>query len=471
MSLDMDANQILEHIQINNMILAAAGDGVASGLGVSERGAGVNMSVDVATGSALINGTTYTESSIVNLVIEAAHATLHRKDLITYDPTTSNPVVTKGTDHAGGTGDPIFPPDIPAGDILLAIVEVTAAATTITNGEVMDCIVEITKLDELGIPSDNTTLNASTAVHGLLKKLSNVPTQFLNGQGNWATPAGSGDMTKAVYDTDDSGVVDDAEKVDGKTVGNATGNVPISNGAICTNLKSANSDKLDGRIPGNGTGNVPISNQVKCVGLNADEVDGCDAGTAQGNVYKIHTGGYYSIYYHGSGTGVIQLAAGTNGYQLTTHSAGGGPTWAAASDLIFSDTHCPKCGQEFNDGDDLILHLIGHNEVGDILTIPMHLSCANAPKKTVTIKRKVFEDRYILDEETCEPVIQRVQKTTETTVTRHKLKEGCGIEKTTGRAYTVGDKDRRTEIALADATEETEETITEPVYEDVEYRL
>lgn len=39
--------------------------------------------------------------------------------------------------------------------------------------------------DELAL-ADNTTANASTAKHGFLKKLSNVATEFMNGEGNWA---------------------------------------------------------------------------------------------------------------------------------------------------------------------------------------------------------------------------------------------------------------------------------------------
>lgn len=49
-----------------------------------------------------------------------------------------------------------------------------------------------TKLDDLATPDDNTDLNASTSAHGLLKKLSNVSTEFMNGVGNWATPAAVG---------------------------------------------------------------------------------------------------------------------------------------------------------------------------------------------------------------------------------------------------------------------------------------
>lgn len=44
------------------------------------------------------------------------------------------------------------------------------------------------KLDNLGAPDDNTDLDASTSAHGLLKKLSNVVTEFLNGQGSFSVP-------------------------------------------------------------------------------------------------------------------------------------------------------------------------------------------------------------------------------------------------------------------------------------------
>lgn len=49
----------------------------------------------------------------------------------------------------------------------------------------------ITGIVEAGLTlADNTTNNASTSNHGFLKKLSNSATEFMNGAGNWATPAG-----------------------------------------------------------------------------------------------------------------------------------------------------------------------------------------------------------------------------------------------------------------------------------------
>lgn len=48
------------------------------------------------------------------------------------------------------------------------------------------------KIDDLASPDDNTDLNATTSAHGLLKKLDNDDTHFMNGQGTWAVPAGGG---------------------------------------------------------------------------------------------------------------------------------------------------------------------------------------------------------------------------------------------------------------------------------------
>ncbi len=46
------------------------------------------------------------------------------------------------------------------------------------------------KLDELAAPTNVTTLNATKDKHGLLPKLSDVATEFLNGQGAFSVPAG-----------------------------------------------------------------------------------------------------------------------------------------------------------------------------------------------------------------------------------------------------------------------------------------
>jgi hypothetical protein len=62
----------------------------------------------------------------------------------------------------------------------------------------------------------------------------------------------------------------------------------------------------------------------------------------------------------------------------------------------------------------------------------MHLSCAEAPKKAVTVKRKVMEDRLIFDETTGETRVQRVPKMQTKTVTKYRLKEGYSVDSMTG---------------------------------------
>lgn len=43
--------------------------------------------------------------------------------------------------------------------------------------------------------TDVTTNNSSTSKHGFLKKLSNSASEFMDGTGNWSTPAGAGNVT------------------------------------------------------------------------------------------------------------------------------------------------------------------------------------------------------------------------------------------------------------------------------------
>jgi len=59
------------------------------------------------------------------------------------------------------------------------------------------------KLDDLATPDDNTDLNASTSAHGLLPKLDDDATHFLNGDGAWAAPAPKLDDLSAPDDNTD----------------------------------------------------------------------------------------------------------------------------------------------------------------------------------------------------------------------------------------------------------------------------
>jgi hypothetical protein len=59
------------------------------------------------------------------------------------------------------------------------------ADNAVTTAKIADSQVTEAKL----LLADNTTGNATTARHGLLRKLSNVATEYLDGTGNWSVPA------------------------------------------------------------------------------------------------------------------------------------------------------------------------------------------------------------------------------------------------------------------------------------------
>jgi hypothetical protein len=63
------------------------------------------------------------------------------------------------------------------------------------------------KLDDLATPDDNTDLNASTTRHGLLRKLDNDSTHYLDGQGGWTVPSATGLVEEFGISIDGAGVV------------------------------------------------------------------------------------------------------------------------------------------------------------------------------------------------------------------------------------------------------------------------
>lgn len=133
MVMDFAYNEVFEHVDVNNILLAAKGYGIisSSDFSIVQRAAGANMSVDVGTGDAYIGGLVYSETSTTNVVIAASHATHARKDIIIYDIATTAPIAITGTPATIPQ-----PPDITANDILLGLVDVSANATVINNTDI-----------------------------------------------------------------------------------------------------------------------------------------------------------------------------------------------------------------------------------------------------------------------------------------------------------------------------------------------
>jgi hypothetical protein len=113
------------------MLAADAGIGVVSGLTVTPNSSGVNLNVNIAAGTVLINGMQYSIAAVTNLTVAAADGTNPRFDLIVCSSTTVS--------RTGGTAaaNPVFPA-IPASSAVLAAVYIPAAATSITATNIVD---------------------------------------------------------------------------------------------------------------------------------------------------------------------------------------------------------------------------------------------------------------------------------------------------------------------------------------------
>ena len=99
------------------------------------------------------------------------------------------------------------------------------------------------KLDDLATPDDNTDLDATITHHGLLPKLSNNAGQFFNGVGNWAVPAGGGDVLAPA--TNSNGYIPLWNGADSKTLADG-----IANGSANWNTAYSDRFKWDGGATG-----------------------------------------------------------------------------------------------------------------------------------------------------------------------------------------------------------------------------
>lgn len=125
----------LEPVYLNNLRVAARGWGVVAGLAVSQKGAGADMSVDVAAGDAWINNTLVSKGSITNVAVSAAHATYDRYDLVVINSSGTIGVIA-GTAAATAYANDY---DFEANNaILLAEIYVPAADTAIENSQITD---------------------------------------------------------------------------------------------------------------------------------------------------------------------------------------------------------------------------------------------------------------------------------------------------------------------------------------------
>lgn len=150
---------------------------------------------------------------------------------------------------------------------------VTPLLGTPTSGTLTNC----TGYTEANISfTDITTNNSSTSKHGFLKKLDNVSTHYMDGTGNWSSPAGSGTVTSVSVVT--------ANNFSG-TVANSTTTPAITIGANTTTFTGLSSTVSN--VTGDGTTyTLLINTNVTDTGSNYNQGTG---------IYTCPVTGFYMI--------------------------------------------------------------------------------------------------------------------------------------------------------------------------------
>lgn len=120
-----------DSVDFDILVAGISRSGVINGCAVSQRGAGANMSVDVAAGMVAVAGIAASVTA-VNKTIGAADATNPRFDLITVNAS-GTVAVTAGTAAANA----VFPA-IPATSVVLAAVYIPANATSVVTAQIVD---------------------------------------------------------------------------------------------------------------------------------------------------------------------------------------------------------------------------------------------------------------------------------------------------------------------------------------------
>lgn len=150
------------HVELNSIVDAHNENGVLKGLEVTAQST-PSLNVDVSAGQCHVDNETYEKTSVTTVLMASGHSTHPRIDMVYYDTALDLVLRTLGTAAA----TPI-PPDIPADDIILALVSVPANDTTIESSQIIDERIFIRPIGLYYAASD-TLLDSSDAeeYHGV----------------------------------------------------------------------------------------------------------------------------------------------------------------------------------------------------------------------------------------------------------------------------------------------------------------
>ena len=246
---------------------------------------------------------------------------------------------SSGQDYTYGSDAALFPGNLTASRVLVSgadgsVTNVSGAggANTVLHGTTPAALSAVVEAD-LSL-TDVTTANASTSAHGLLPKLDNVATHFLNGQGGYTTPAGGGGSSTFNVNQFSSGSgADGTNIISGVPLTNATvhgtlyqtnastGNYSsmTQGGIVFSNFQTGNYIVASNQtiaVKGTTAGSMLLSNAAVTVEQNRIDSTG-HYGIGQltnllGNKFLVNSNDNgTNFYFYGSGQPAITITGGT----------------------------------------------------------------------------------------------------------------------------------------------------------------
>lgn len=231
-------------------------DGELNELAVSERAAGANLSVDVASGVAWVRGHYFKSDAVENLAISAAHATLGRIDrVIVRVDFTANTValaVLEGT-AAASPAAPSLTQNTSTWEISLAQVSVPATDTTIANAQITS---ERTIIKAPGFDHSTAPANGETWVYN--------STTGLFEPGSSGTSLATDPLWNAAGDMAYASGADTGARL---PIGTAGQVLKVNAGATAPEWAAAGTTVVSGSYTGNSTNDrtIPLAGTPKFV--------------------------------------------------------------------------------------------------------------------------------------------------------------------------------------------------------------
>ena len=254
---------------IRNIVESIIGNGVTTGMAVSQKGTGANMSVDVASGTYIAGNTKVIKGSTTNVIITAAHATNDRYDLIIGDNAGNITVVT-GTAAAPGTEKP---PEKTADKHMFGLVWVEHTVASILDAAITDKRIFVN-----GLFRSSSILTASDVLSMVSAKITNVtdPTANQDAATKKYVDDVEHDTLVGLANDDHTQYYNNARHT--KTVHDA---LAVDHGAL-----SGKGDDDHTQYYNNARHTKTVHDSLN---INADQVDGVDLPTLISNVLTDHT--------------------------------------------------------------------------------------------------------------------------------------------------------------------------------------